>query len=500
VLAAISILTVLLAELQDEASSESAAAIADRDALKAEYAARSAVNLSRLLIATEPTIRTALAPILMMALGGSTQIPVWEFANQMLGAFNDKTGANDFASLSGFDIGGGRNLGMSGARFEVSVVDEDSKINLNVAARGDAITQNRIGMELLGLMAGDQYNQLFENRDPDGQFSDRMAICSALVDWADSDENMYTCDPRNAQAQATTAEDTFYQMLRSPYRRKNAAYDSLEELHLVRGVSEDFFATFVDPDPSNPKKRTLTVWGQGAINVNNANAQTLLSVVCGFAVANPPQPLCTDPEQQARFLMAVNMLRSFYLGCPPVLVAPRLRPSDEGRGPPGPHPQGYGRDHARGVLFRRRGPEGDLHREQDVQHLRRRDRPGLPPHDPGPDPRGRRLPERAPAGLRLRGYPHGRGQRVRGGAPRDASRWLHDRSRGHPEHRPLRGDPRGRRRRGDPRGTRPQPRGYHHLLPYRVIGSRRRHGNLSGNRHRTGRWYGRSSSESLTES
>ncbi|MCS6901239.1 MAG: hypothetical protein RMJ98_15255, partial [Myxococcales bacterium] len=67
---------------------------------------------------------------------------------------------------------------------------------------------------------------------------------------------------------------------------------------------------------NNPKKRTLTVWGQGAINVNNANAQTLLSIVCGFAVANPPQPLCIEPEQQARFLMAVNMLRSFTAGAP----------------------------------------------------------------------------------------------------------------------------------------------------------------------------------------
>lgn len=316
VLASISILTVLLAELQDEASSESAAAIADRDALRAEYAARSAVNLSRLLIATEPTIRTALAPILMMAMGGSTQVPVWEFADQILGAFNDKGGADSFASLSGFDLGGGRNLGMKGARFEIVVADEDSKINLNVAARGDAITQNRTGMELLGLMTGEQFNPLFENRDPDGQFSDRTAVCSALVDWADSDENMYTCDPRNAQAQATTAEDTFYQLLRTPYRRKNAAYDSLEELHLVRGVSEDFFATFVDPDPSNPKKRPLTVWGQGAININNANAQTMLSLICGFAIQNPPQPLCIDIEQQTRFLMAVNMLRSFTAGAP----------------------------------------------------------------------------------------------------------------------------------------------------------------------------------------
>lgn len=316
VLAAISILTVLLAELQDEASSESAAALADRDALKAEYAARSAVNLSRLLIATEPTIRTALAPILMMAMGGSTQVPVWEFSDQILGAFNDKGGADSFASFAGFDLGGGRNLGMNGARFEVSVVDEDSKINVNVAARGDAITQNRLGMQLLGLLAGEQYNPLFENRDPDGQFSDRTAICGALVDWADSDENQYTCDPRNAQAQASITEDTFYQLIRIPYRRKNAAYDSLEELHLVRGVGEDFYATFIDPDPSNPKKRPVTVWGQGTVNVNSANAQTLLSLVCGFAVTTPPQPLCADIAQQTKFLMAVNMLRSFTSGAP----------------------------------------------------------------------------------------------------------------------------------------------------------------------------------------
>lgn len=316
VLAAISILTVLLAELQDEASTESAAALADRDALKAEYAARSGVNLSRLLISTEPTIRTALAPILMMAMGGSTQIPVWEFASQILGAFNDKGGADDFASLTGFDVGGGRNLGMKGARFELAIVDEDSKINLNVAARGDAITQSRLGMQLLGLMAGEQNNPLFENRDPDGQFSDRAAICSAIVDWADSDENAYTCDPRNAQAQATLPEDTFYQLLKVPYRRKNAAFDSLDELHLVRGVSEDFYATFLDPDPSNPKKRTVTVWGQGTVNVNSANAQTLLSLVCGFAVANPPQPLCVDLAQQTKFLMAVDLLRGFTSGAP----------------------------------------------------------------------------------------------------------------------------------------------------------------------------------------
>ena len=318
VLGALAILTVLLAEFQDEASSEAASSIADRDALRAEYVARSAINLSRLLIATEPTIRTAIGPILALMMGGGAapQIPVWEFADAILGAFNDTDGTKAFNSLVGVDITKGKNLGIKGSRFEVVIVDEDSKINVNLAARNDAFSQQRLGMQLLGLMAGEQYGPLFEQRDAEGQFNDRAAVCGALVDWADADETLYTCDPRNAQNTGTQAEDAYYQLLKVPYRRKNAAFDSLEEMHLVRGISEDFWATFVDPDPTNPKKRTLTVWGQGAVNVNTANAQTILAVVCGAAVQNPPQAVCTDPLVSAKFLTAVTMLRGFTAGAP----------------------------------------------------------------------------------------------------------------------------------------------------------------------------------------
>lgn len=334
VLGAITILTVLLAEFQDESSSESAAALADRDALKAEYIARSAVNLSRLLIATEPTIRSVIGPLIGMMLGGggAPQIPVWEFADQMLGAFNDTDGTQSFQSLAGVDASLGKNLGIKGGRFEVAIIDEDSKINVNIAARGDAISQQRLGMQLLGLMAGEQYDPMFEARDSEGQYSDRQATCSALVDWADSDESAYMCDPRNAQNTAVTSEDTFYSMLKVPYRRKNAAYDSLEELHMVRGVTDDFYATFVDPEPSNPRKRVMTVWGQGAVNVNTANAQTLLSIVCGAAVQQPPQPMCIDPMESMKFLTAVNLLRGFTAGAPLFTSAATFVKAMQGQG------------------------------------------------------------------------------------------------------------------------------------------------------------------------
>ena len=163
------------------------------------------------------------------------------------------------------------------------------------------------------MMAGIQYNSMFENRDANGQFHDRMQTCQAIVDWADVDELAFNCDFTSTSASSSGAEDAYYQLLDKPYRRKNAPYDSLEDLHLVNGVTDDFWATFVDPDPSNPKKRVMTVWGQGAINVNTANAQTLLGVVCAGA---PTADICVDPMQSSLFLMGVTMARGITMGAP----------------------------------------------------------------------------------------------------------------------------------------------------------------------------------------
>jgi len=314
VLSALTILAVMLAEFQDETSAELGSALSQRDAVKAEYAARSAVNLSRLLIASEPTIRKALAPLFLLMKQGPPQIPVWEFSDQVLGAFNDESGAEAFLSLAGVNVKEGKNLGLEGAGFEVKVVDEDSKVNVNVPARGDAFSQARLSAQLIGLLAPPQYDPMFDNRDADGQFSDRQAVCGAIIDWSDPDQDSYVCDPHSGSAQQAAAEDSFYQLLKKPYARKNAAFDSLQELRLVRGVSDDFWATFVDPNPENPDKRVMTVWGQGKVNVNTANAQTVLAVICGGAVAGTP--LCSDPAEASKFLTAFDLVKGFTAGAP----------------------------------------------------------------------------------------------------------------------------------------------------------------------------------------
>ena len=129
VLGAIAVLTVMLAEMQDSTGAELASAMADRDSTQAEYMARSAVNLSRLLVASEPTIRQAIAPLFMLMKRQPPQLPVWEFSDRLLGAFNDQEAAKDFSGTVGLDTSLGKNLGMPGGRWELVIVDEDSKIN-----------------------------------------------------------------------------------------------------------------------------------------------------------------------------------------------------------------------------------------------------------------------------------------------------------------------------------------------------------------------------------
>jgi general secretion pathway protein K len=245
-----------------------------------------------------------------------SQLPIWEHADKVLGAFNDQEGQKAFSALASIDTKLGKNLGLEGAGFEVRIIDEDSKINVNGAARGDAVTEMRLAAQLFGLMNGAQNDTLFSQRDADGQFSDRSAICSAIIDWADPNQDQSVCDATSVTAQAAAPEDSFYSLLNRPYERKNAAFDSLEELRRVRGMSEDFWATFVDPDPDNPDKRVVSVWGQGTVNVNTANPQIILALICNPNTGAAEAPICTDPAESTKFLMALAMVRGFTAGAP----------------------------------------------------------------------------------------------------------------------------------------------------------------------------------------
>jgi general secretion pathway protein K len=319
VLGALTVLTVMLMEFQDETSAELGSALAERDALRAEYAARSAINLSRLLIAAEPTMRKSLAPLLGMVMGGSPpQLPVWQLADELLGAFNDQARQESFAQLTAVDLAQGKGLAMEGVSFDVQIVDEDSKLNLNVPARGTPGGQKQVSEQVMTLIGGPQYDVMFESRDDDGNYNRRATVCGALIDWIDPDQDQYVCqeDGNAVHAGSVAAEDSYYARLKRPYERKNAAFDSLEELHLVRGVTQEFWRTFIEPNPDNPASRNVTVWGSGKVNINTANPAVIWNLVCSQAVNRAAEPFCSDPAQLATFIGVMNAKDMFTRGMP----------------------------------------------------------------------------------------------------------------------------------------------------------------------------------------
>lgn len=112
------------------------------------------------------------------------------------------------------------------------LVDEDRKLNLNTAPE-DVL--ERLLIRAVGLRKDE---------------ADRLV--DAILDWRDTDR----------EQRPYGAEDFYY----SGYESKDGPFENLEELLLVRGMSQAIYARII---PS------LTVYGSGRVNINTADAVVL---------------------------------------------------------------------------------------------------------------------------------------------------------------------------------------------------------------------------------
>ena len=90
------------------------------------------------------------------------------------------------------------------------LVDEASKVNLNVATEAQLL-------------------RLVQSVVTDDADADAQAIVNAILDWRDPDS-----EPRESDE---GTERAYYRRLPRPYRVKNAPFDTVEELLLVKGVT-----------------------------------------------------------------------------------------------------------------------------------------------------------------------------------------------------------------------------------------------------------------------
>jgi general secretion pathway protein K len=323
VITSIAILAVFVAELIENTTTDFHVATAQRDRLKAEYLARSGVNLTRLLIAREKQIRQVVGMLLQPLYQGAQvpQLNVWDFADMLLAPFSDPQNAEAMTATTGIDFGMMEGLHDTGGTFEVVAVPENSKINVSAPLflTGDDARRST-ALQLFELLGGRQspdspFDPMFSARDPDGQYTTRLDLVSAMIDWWDYDEERTLFDPGNGTIAVGGSEDDVYGTFPDPYLVKNAPFDSLEEIRLIRGVGDDFWATFVESESEDPRERKITIYASGAVNANFAPPQVLHARLCSL-LTESPQPLCTEFAHAAAFIGMLGTMRAAVQNIP----------------------------------------------------------------------------------------------------------------------------------------------------------------------------------------
>jgi general secretion pathway protein K len=156
-------------------------------------------------------------------------------------ALNDNWSNNEEA-FKNIELGNGIfsvEYALDNGESRYGLIDEERKININSASLGVLVNL----FTIVGRVTSSQ----------------ALEIASSIIDWRDEDE----------EPLEDGAESGYYITLKPPYICKNAEFGVLEELLFVKGMTEDIFYKV---------KEKITVYGEGAVNINTADSLVLRSL------------------------------------------------------------------------------------------------------------------------------------------------------------------------------------------------------------------------------
>lgn len=300
---AVAILTAISVDLAYNTRVSLQRAVNARDELRAYYLAKSALSMSRLVLRFQQQID---------GIGGQTGagfsmrlwelIPVDSSATMLFlgGARGDSTSSGE-PSAGAQQIT--RTFGDFEGAFRASIEDEDKKINLRQFDGLSALPAAQ-AIRLAQLINDPKWNFLFDQEDANGWRVSRKDLFAALRDWIDTDETStnFSGDPVKPFEPGFGDENYLYSRLTDRYRAKNAPFDSLDEIFMVAGVTDSFFAAFGD-------KLTVYPLVDKAINVNTNDPAEM--VINALVMSDPPgviQPSLADPTFVKRLREALAIL------------------------------------------------------------------------------------------------------------------------------------------------------------------------------------------------
>ncbi|MBA2544726.1 MAG: general secretion pathway protein GspK [Deltaproteobacteria bacterium] len=286
VLVAVAVILVMTNQFGTTTNVDLFAAANHRDQMRSHFLARSAVNLSELVIRLQQRIDN------IKQLRGQVQIT--DFADQVILAFCG--GAEEVKSAVGFSPdkvkGLGANVGTCGI-VNQQITTEDDKLNVNCLNGNDA-TAATFKSALDALLYFPAYDPVFEEADAEDYRRDRVQQVAALADYIDAN----TLRNRDRG----TTEDYGYESLKDPYRMKNNYIDTVGELKLVRGVDDRFWTLFGS---------AFTVYGSCKINLSALSNTQLIAAVLFLAAKNPNDPVILDPKKLFTLASLVAKAKQF---------------------------------------------------------------------------------------------------------------------------------------------------------------------------------------------
>ncbi len=286
VMIALAIVLIITNQFSTSTNVDMIAAANYRDQMRSHFLARSAQNLSELVIRLQQRLDN------IKQLRGQVQIT--DFADQVLLAFCGQ--GDEVKSAVGFSPdavkGLGANIGTCGI-VNQSITTEDDKLNINCLAGNDN-TAKTFKSALDALVYFPAYDPVFEEADAEEYRRDRAQQVAAIADYIDTD-SMRLRD-------RGTNEDYGYESLKDPYKMKNNYLDTLGELKLVRGVDDRFWTLFGS---------AFTVYGSCKINLSSLTNTQLIAAVLFLAAKNPNDPVVLDPRRLFLLASLVSKAKQF---------------------------------------------------------------------------------------------------------------------------------------------------------------------------------------------